>query len=536
MYNGTEPRVYGVTKSARPVEATSQERYDKTDMENVTYRNPILRGFRPDPSFCFVGDDCYLVNSTFEFFPGVPVWHSRDLIRWQQIGACLTRGSQLDLRASRISGGIFAPTIRYHNGRFYMITTNTSSKGNFFVYTDDIRGEWSEPVWIDHRGIDPSLFFDEDERVYYCGTADDPNGKAGIVLFQIDIKTGGVIGDKRIISHGITGKYPEGPHLYKINDWYYLMMAEGGTEYGHTETIFRSRDIAGPYESCPFNPILTNRDEMYNQIQCCGHADIAQDGNGNWWMVCLGIRRLLNGPLLHNLGRETFLAPVTWEDGWPRVAGDGIIRETMNGPLPQGETERPGADFSDNFSSAVLAPEWTFVRNTERGRFHVESGRLRIRGSSDTLNDYEPAFVGIRQTEFEMEAEVAVTMESTGENARAGLCVYYSKENHYELYLQWLNGKLYAALSRKIMDLEAVTGRLYLENIADGPVTLRVRADASAYVFSIVGKGGESIIGTGCTAGLCTEGTVTMTFTGAFIGLFAVDTAADFRSFRLVAR
>ena len=206
----------------------------------LTYQNPILPGFYPDPSICRVGEDYYLVNSSFEFFPGVPLWHSRDLVNWEQKGYVLTRESQLPLRNGRTSGGIFAPTIRCHNGRFYMITTNVTDGGNFFVWTDDINGEWSDPVWIDHEGIDPSLFWDDDGKVYYAGTG---RYEQGIYQFEIDLETGKKLSDTKIIWKGTGGKCPEGPHMYKINSWYYLMIAEGGTEYGHKETIARSRSV-----------------------------------------------------------------------------------------------------------------------------------------------------------------------------------------------------------------------------------------------------------------------------------------------------
>lgn len=502
-------------------------------MNYAAYHNPVLKGFRPDPSFCFVGSDCYLVNSTFEYFPGVPIFHSTDLIHWNQIGACLSRESQIDLKGIQPSGGIYAPTIRYHDGTFYMITTNITSKGNFIVFTDDISGGWSEPQWIDHTGIDPSLFFDEDGKAYYCGTGNDEKGKPGIVLFEIHPKSGEILSKKKIISYGLTNKCPEGPHLYKLNGWYYLMIAEGGTEYGHMETIFRSKEIMGPYESYRENPILSNRYAINNPIQCCGHADLAQDANGNWWMVCLGIRVLPNGTLLHNLGRETFLAPVTWtEDGWPRVGADGIIRETMDGPLPQGRGKEPSVDFEDDFQAPKLSSEWTFVRNPDLTRYVTGNRKLTIKGGSETLDDFQPSLIGIRQKEFDMEAEVTLSADFRVKSAKAGMTVYYSKDNHYDFYLQQENGKQYAVLSKKIMDLEAVTGRICFGD-GNSAVTLRIQAGVGDYRFSVVIHNSEVTVGTGCTAGMCTEGTKTMTFTGTFIGLFAVNTVAEFESFFL---
>ena len=221
--------------------------------------NPVIRGFYPDPSVCAANGKFYLVNSTFEYFPGMPVFESDDLVHWKQINNCLTRKSQLDVQGIAASGGIYAPTIRFNKGRFYVVVTNVSNDyGNFYVYTDDIYGEWSEPVKVDRGGIDPSLLFDGDKTYFISNGADD-YGVNGISLCEIDIETGKKLTEAKCISTGCGGRYLEGPHLYHINDWYYLMVAEGGTEYGHMECMLRSKNIWGPYEVCPSNPILTNR-------------------------------------------------------------------------------------------------------------------------------------------------------------------------------------------------------------------------------------------------------------------------------------
>lgn len=208
----------------------------------MLFKNPVIPGYNPDPSICRVGDDFYLVNSTFEFFPGVPVYHSKNLVNWELKGYCLNRRSQLELEGCRNSGGIYAPTIRYHKGMFYMITTNVTDKGNFVVHTDNIDGEWSDPAWIDQGGIDPSLFWDEDNKCYYCSTG-ILDGVRGIVAFEINPMTGEILSDKHLISEGCGGQCAEGPHIYKKDGMYYLMIAEGGTEYAHRETIQRSASV-----------------------------------------------------------------------------------------------------------------------------------------------------------------------------------------------------------------------------------------------------------------------------------------------------
>lgn len=251
------------------------------------YSNPILPGFYPDPSVCRVGADFYLVTSSFHYFPGVPIFHSRDLVHWRQIGHCLTSRSQLNLDGCKSSLGIFAPTLRFHKGLFYMITTNTNGFRNFYVWAKQPEGPWSEPVWLDWPGIDPSLFFDEDGRVYITGNGGFLGDEAlGIYQAEINPETGSLLSERRFIWAGTGAKAPEGPHLYKIHGKYYLLIAEGGTEYGHMVTIARSDHPYGPYESHPFNPILTHR-SIDSPIQATGHADLVELEDGSWWAVFL---------------------------------------------------------------------------------------------------------------------------------------------------------------------------------------------------------------------------------------------------------
>src|SRR4030042_2877344 len=224
---------------------------------DTTFNNPIISGFYPDPSICRVGEDYYLFTSSFEYFPGVPIFHSKDLVHWRQIGYCLTRKSQLPLNNVRASGGIYAPTLRYHDGTFYMVTTNVDGGGNFYVTAKNPAGPWSEPVWLDHSGMDPSLFFDDDGKVYY--TRHEGAGDGYVAQRILNIETGKLEGPLRKIWGGTGGVWVESPHLYKINGKYYLTAAEGGTSYGHTQVIARSDSPWGPFESCPYNPILTHR-------------------------------------------------------------------------------------------------------------------------------------------------------------------------------------------------------------------------------------------------------------------------------------
>ena len=412
----------------------------------MKYRNPIISGYNPDPSICRVGDDYYIVNSSFEYFPGVPVYHSKNLVNWELIGNCLDRKSQLLLEKCKPSGGIYAPTLRYHDGTFFMTTTNVSHKGNFIVHTKDIKKGWSEPVWIDQGGIDPSLLFDDDGTVYFLSTATDEQGEAGIFMCEINPFTGEKLAESVVISRGCGGRYAEGPHLYKWFGKYYLMLAEGGTEYGHMETMLRSDSPYGPYEACPHNPILTHRDDMREEIYCTGHADMMEDHNGNWWMVCLAIRpceEKSNRVLLHNLGRETFLAPVVWdEEGWPVVGDRGLISLEMDGSLPGPEPWKVNRDFSDDFSDETFSTSYNFLRNPNMEHYKRDTGNaaLVLQGTEITLNDMDsPTWLGIRQKGFETVSSVEVCLLEAKNNVRAGLTAFYTESYHYEIYLSLIH-------------------------------------------------------------------------------------------------
>lgn len=497
------------------------------------YKNPVIRGFNPDPSLCRVGDDFYLVTSTFEFFPGVPIYHSRNLVDWELINHCLTRDSQLQLEDCRNSGGIFAPTIRYHDGVFFMTTTNVTGDGNFIVHTKDIYGEWSEPAWIEHKGIDPSLLFDDDGKVYFCGTHQEEDGQC-IAVFEIDPFTGEQLSELKIATYGTGGKFPEAPHIYKRNGFYYLMLAEGGTEYGHMETIFRSTSPYGPYEPCPHNPILSHKDFMGSPIQATGHADLVEDSRGDWWLMCLAIRPLPQA-MLHNLGRETFLAPVTWnEEGWPIVGDNGRISLTMEAALPAPpKAIGQAASFQDHFDGDNLGLDWNYVRNPRLHEYCLasEPGFLKLAGGSQTLNDYHPTFVGVRQTEFDCNAETKMVGKFEQNGQRAGLTAFYNMDYHYEICLLNEDGTHYVALVKKVHDIEHVAEKRPIEY--DGSIEFKIEAGTEDYVFYYNLGDGWICLGSGKTAGLCTEGTMRMTFTGTYIGLFAERGEAFFDYFKM---
>jgi len=486
----------------------------------MQYNNPIIRGYNPDPSIVRVDEDFYLVTSTFEFFPGVPIYHSRNLVNWELINHCLTNEQQLPLMGARNSGGIFAPTIRYHDGVFYMITTNVSTGGNFLVHTRDIRGEWSKPVYINHQGIDPSLLFD-DGKVYFCATQ-LVDGESSIALYEINPMTGELSNGPTIISKGIGGKFPEAPHLYRIGEYYYLMLAEGGTEYGHMETIFRAKDPYGPYEGCPHNPILSHKDYQGSPIQATGHADIVEDQHGNWWMVFLAIRPFKHA-MLHNLGRETFLSPLTWDDnGWPVVGRNGRAELCMKGPLPK-PTEPVSIAFEDDFSSAELNRAWTFVRNPRPEAYTLIDRGLKLTAAGEKLDSPNPTALLLRQQEFSMFAEASFEINSLPEGGKIGVTAYYNTDYHYAAYITQKEGNIQVALGKSVHDIRLEEGLQNLPEIQH--IFFRIQANQKNYTFYYRLDDEWLYLGEGASAALCTEGTRTMTFTGTFLGVFVSEQA-----------
>ena len=309
----------------------------------VTVKNPILMGFYPDPSICRKGEDYYIVNSSFVYAPGVPIFHSRDLAHWEQIGNILDRPSQLPVAGADISDGIYAPTIRYHDGLFYMITTNVTHGNNFIVTAENPEGPWSEPYYLgdDAPGIDPSLFFDDDGKCYYCGTRPNPegvryNGDWEIWIQELDLKTMKLVGESMAIWKGAVKGciWPEGPHIYKIDGYYYLLHAEGGTGPEHSITVARSKKLFQWFEGCPRNPIFTHRNlGMDYPVIYAGHGDLVDDGKGNWYVVMLASRPCKKHS---SMGRETFLARVIWENGWPVIApGVGHLEDEFTIDMPE---------------------------------------------------------------------------------------------------------------------------------------------------------------------------------------------------------
>lgn len=491
-----------------------------TISEAQGYQNPVIPGFHPDPSICRVDSDYYVINSSFEYFPGVPIFHSRDLITWEQIGHVLKRESQLSVKGGNIGGGIYAPTIRYNNGTFYMITTDIT-KGNFFVHTDNPRGDWSDPIPLQQQGIDPSLYF-EDNHCYMVSNPGD-----AIWLCEIDITTGKQLTESKTIWKGTGGRYPEGPHIYKRNDWYYLMISEGGTEYGHKVTIARSKNIYGPYEANPANPILThiNQNAQLNPIQGVGHADLVEAHDGTWWLVCLGFRP--QSGMHHLLGRETFLAPVTWNDeGWPVVNQNGTIDLDMSHvkTLPQ-QGKRASIDW--DFNNDKLGVEWNWIGTPDTSNYTLteRKGFLRIKASDVSLNEFgSPSFVGRRQEHIHFQA---TTKFEPKINGKTGLTIYMCPTAHYDIYVK--DNKIYTnyrlgelSYEKEICAID--TNRIFLKAIGDNNL-YKLLYSLDGMTYNEVAKYDTKYLSSETNGG----------FTGVYIGLFAEGKGyADFDDFRYI--
>lgn len=485
----------------------------------MIYKNPVIPGFYPDPSVCRVGEDFYLVNSSFEYFPGVPIWHSRDLIHWQQIGHVLTRRSQLELAGVKCSDGIYAPTIRFHSGVFYMITTWVSGGvyKNFYVTATNPAGPWSDPIWYDQSGIDPSLLFDDDGKVYFQSNRGMTfKMERAIYQSEIDIKTGRRLTNPKMLWRGSGGSYVEGPHIYKRDGWYYLLTAEGGTSYGHTVAVARSKDVWGPYEPCPHNPILTNR-HAYEQIHGTGHADLVEAGDGSWWMAHLAFRKTVGD--VHTLGRETCLAPVEWRDGWPVVNQTGTNSEIVTAnTLPS--QPWPQLPARDDFDSDTLGLPWIHLRNPVGENYSLteRKGFLRLRGSEQNLFDVaSPTFVARRQQHFEFTATASLEFVPESSSDEAGLSLLMTNEHHYAFCVTKRGSKPMLVVSFNLELIRHIAAEVPL---VPGGVQLRIVGTRELYYFSFsqhgapfreVAKVNTRYLGTEVTGG----------YNGVVIGLYA---------------
>lgn len=448
-----------------------------------------------------------------QYFPGVPLFESRDLINWKQIGHCLTRPSQIALEKVNSSGGVFAPTIRFHNGRFFMTTTNASTGQNFYVYTDDIYGEWSDPIYVNQGGIDPSLFF-ENGKTYFLSTGTDDVGVSGIVQCEIDILTGEKLTASSTIWQGSGGRYLEGPHMYHIGEYYYLMAAEGGTEYGHMVTYSRGKSPSGEFDVYEANPVLTNRNLGGYEIQGVGHGDLIEDNHGNWWMLHLGFRQTGQWTPFHHLGREVFLTPVVFhQNGWFTAGDKGTVRQQM---------EVNDSDLSIvqqkkkiyTFENTDWKLDWSYLRIPHMQNYETGENSITLKGSEIFLNEADsPTFIGLRQKEFNANISCDVSLNG----GEAGITIYMDEKHHYDLAIK-KNGNKYEVIER--LNIGAIQSIQHIANLeADNHITLIIYAENQHYTFGYQKNGTVTQLGNAETRYLSSE--VAGGFTGVMIGLYA---------------
>lgn len=472
--------------------------------------NPILPGFYPDPSICAGGGKykgkIYIVNSSFSYFPGLPVFESSDCVKWKQIGNVIDRPDQLDFNGAGVSRGLFAPTIRYYDGLFYCICTQVDKLGNFFVTAENPAGPWSNPVPIpEAEGIDPSLFFDDDGKCYYVGTRPAPegckySGNWEIYIGLLDLKTGHITGEKKGIWRGALKDcvWPEGPHIYKINGKYYLLHAEGGTGPDHAVCVARCDTIDGQWVGKKSNPILTHRHLGKSAgVVYVGHADLFQDNDKRWWLVCLASRPYGNGSeRFCNMGRETFMVPVKWEDDWPVVCSEtGKIENayTITGHVVTRGIEDIGAvemPTLDDFNEKNLDFYWLNLRKRDENFVNLDenSGSLRIYGGEALNSNGNVNMVVRRQTGFSYEASTNVKARFTNDEDCAGLVCFQCENFNYRLQLKKRGKVILVQLLKSDGNDKAHQNQLLAEEVINGgndevQYVLRVVAEKQSLRF-----------------------------------------------------
>lgn len=479
----------------------SQQKAEQFVERKIT--NPILSGYYPDPSICQVEDDYYLVNSTFCHFPGIPVFHSKDLVDWELIGHVLDRPEQFNTDGLEISRGVFAPAISYNNGTFYVVNTLVNCGGNFVTTAKDPAGPWSDPVFLPEiNGIDPSLFFDNEGKAYIIYNSDAPDNKPlyqghrTIRMFEFDLENLKVVGENKILVNGgvdISKKpiWIEGPHIFKKNDWYYLIAAEGGTAEWHSEVVFRSKNVDGPYIPWDKNPILTQRhldSNRKNPVTCTGHADLFTAPDGSWWAVFLGCRPYEQN--FYNTGRETFMAPVKWtDDGWPVINPDFEEVQYSYTINTKPQVAKPKFQYSgnftdhDDFEDNELNLNWIQLRTPSEKWYSLENGKLKIQLSKETASELvNPAFIGHRQQHIKSSIVTAMDFSAKSENEKAGLLIFQNSKHYYFLCKSIKDGKeeiqLYKSAEEKVELLAAQE----LKN-KDDTIILKIASQKKGYNF-----------------------------------------------------
>lgn len=524
-----------------------QELNNELPSQQNSFINPIIPGGHPDPSICKVGDAFYIVNSSFEYYPGLPIHKSTDLINWELIGYGLHREEQCTDKVNLVDvqsdGGIHAPTIRFNNGTFYIITTNvyynedtkTTDFVNFIITAKNPEGPWSDPHVLEGApGIDPDIFFDDDGKVWYVGThsPEKPNfpGEGEIWLQEIDIENWKLIGKRSYLWRGACGGvWAEGPHMYKRNGWYYLMIAEGGTSYNHAMMIAVSDSVNGSFIANWRNPILTTRHLSYdNWVHSTGHADLIELNDGRWYMVALGIRG--DEERGSNMGRETHLVPVQWEKEpfewkdikyeWPVVAPQTGKVERFN-PVPFNNTsQKRNASFVDNFDYTKLNLAWNFRRVPTKNMYSliVNKGNLRLYTNPNVIKERgRTSLIGFRQTESDFEYQAKMNFHPKSDNSEAGISIFQKDGNYFTLTVVKENNKY--ILQLKLAEPNSKPRILKKQVISNynKEITFKVKSENHNYSFYYSMNGVEFILLEETKANhILSKG-----YTGAYFGVYA---------------
>ncbi len=510
------------------------------ELADAEYLNPVIAGFHPDPSVVRVGDDYYLVNSSFAYLPGIPLLHSRNLVDWQLLGHVIDAGAGVDFKGLGVSRGVFAPTIRHHRGRFYVISTAVDAGGNFIVDAQRPEGPWSAPRWLPEiDGIDPDLFIDTDGRAYIAhngaplGTP-RYDGHRAIWLWEFDLAAQKVVPDSgRVIVDG--GVDPaaqpiwiEGPHLYRIGEWYYLLCAEGGTGEGHSAVIFRSRALDQPFLPYRGNPILTQRGlppDRVDAVANTGHADFVQAADGTWWSVFLGVRTYER--VHFNTGRETFLLPVHWADEWPVIlqAGSALparLQRPGGTALPRGASSRTGNfRWRDEFDRPVADLEWVALRSADRDWMRLHDGRLWLRPDAERLSGFgDPAFLArrVQHQRYTVQTDVRVPDR---QGVSVGLAIFQNETHHYYLGVRRVGRGTELFLEQAAGGATRVLQRRPLEFSPGEAVLLGLSADGGALRFTWAQPGSPASTLDGVFDGRVLSTEVAGGFVGSVVGLHA---------------
>ncbi len=517
-------------------------------MEGQNYTNPILSGFYPDPSICTDGKNYYLVNSTFAYFPGIPIFKSKDLVNWKLLGYAMNRNEQLDLTNTGVSRGLFAPTIRYNNGIFYILCTLVDKGGNFIITSKNPTGPWSNPIWLKNiTGIDPSIDF-IDDKVFITYNSEAPynkplyNGHRTIRQYEFDIAKMQTIGEEKILVNGGTdlAKNPiwiEGPHFFKKDNWYYLICAEGGTGYNHSEVVFRKKKLNDTLISYEKNPILTQRHldtTRKNPITTTGHADFVKAPNGDWYSVFLGCRPYEGD--YYNTGRETFMLPVKWENDWPIILQSNETVSLNNKINVTNKTKSNFSEniiFNDNFNNNSLNNRYAFLRNPKDGFYKIKNGKLILQVNAANCSQKKSLyFIGFRQSNINCEASTTLKFNPNNDNEYAGLLVFQNEQHYYYLSKKNVNNKLVIQVRKSVVafnknDESTQEEILVSKNLeTNEPMFLKIEAIGSVYNFYYAIKKNDWQILAKNVDGKFLSTKIAGGFVGSFFAMYATSNGA----------